>query len=229
MKPGPASRPLAPSGPDFEPMDRMMNFDKSSAMPARSRFPSAPRRAGGGLALFLAGMLASLSTGCSGGASLGNLFGDGAGKKTASVYYASQAGTKLYAKPSFTSAVIGSLSLHQKVVRSQLDHGFAYVEVVGSGKQGWVENAKLIWKIPATAPAAAASPAAPADGSDEGADQPVEAAAAESPDETAEQAPGNAETVPVENGRDSSPPQARPASGVEADPTDSDPSLFNPF
>ena len=71
------------------------------------------------------------------------------------VYYAGVEGLKVYSEPSATSKVAGALSLHEKVIRSRLDRGFAFVESTKSGVKGWVNNAQLTWRLP-TAPATAA-------------------------------------------------------------------------
>jgi len=64
-------------------------------------------------------------------------------------YYVGVDGLRLYQTPDVNSDVIARLRLHQKVMRSKLNKGYGFVTVVESGKQGWVDNAKLIWKLPA--------------------------------------------------------------------------------
>ena len=69
-------------------------------------------------------------------------------------YYAGVKGLTLYAQPSPDSEIVTRLRLHQKVLRTKLVRGYAYVTVVESGATGWVDNGKLIWKLPVkTAPA----------------------------------------------------------------------------
>lgn len=82
------------------------------------------------------------------------------------VYYTG-AELKVYSGPSASSKVVGELALHEKVTRSKLERGFAYVESGTSGLKGWVVNAQLIWRLPSegTAPGGAAAepePEAPA-------------------------------------------------------------------
>lgn len=60
-------------------------------------------------------------------------------------------GLALYTKPSVASPLIKRLSLHQKVLRSKLEKGYAYIRLPDTGEEGWVVNAKLIWKLPAKA------------------------------------------------------------------------------
>ncbi len=65
-------------------------------------------------------------------------------------FYVATAGLPLHAEPSFSSEQIGELDLHEAVDRDGLSSGFAHVTVVGSGKEGWVQNAKLTWRGPKT-------------------------------------------------------------------------------
>ena len=133
----------------------------------------------------------------------GNLFGgksDGSGKGT---FYASAAGLKLHAKPHSSSSAVGELSLHQKVYRSKVENGFAYVKVAATGQSGWVENAKLIWRLPSDKGTAAVS-------------------AAEPVADPASLQPSTAEQAPV--------PEIAPATSEEPNERQgADPSLFNPF
>jgi len=95
--------------------------------------------------------------------------GQGSAPKKPEVFYTAEAGVKLYAEPGFGSEELAELPRHQKLYRSEIDRGFAHVEVDGTGQRGWVENAPLIWKVttrdaaPATkAPATSApDPASP--------------------------------------------------------------------
>lgn len=74
-----------------------------------------------------------------------------------SVYYAASDGLVVHADASGGSAVVGRLPLYEKVVRTDQKNGYAYVTSDG-GLAGWVDNAQLIWRLPASAGA----PAAPA-------------------------------------------------------------------
>jgi len=67
---------------------------------------------------------------------------------TSSAYFVGVSGLKLWREPSAGSELITRLNLHEKVVRSKLDNGYAFVTVVQTGETGWVDNAKLIWKLP---------------------------------------------------------------------------------
>jgi hypothetical protein len=186
---------------------------------------------------------------------IGNLFGgaEPAPEQAAqSVYYTNVDGLKLYAEPRFSSAVVRTLPLHQKVYRDQLERGFAHVRVDGSRDQGWVDNAALTWRLPAS-PAKATSPKvqppAPA-----AAREPIPSDAT-SPDAAPEQEAAPIPSDPAASGRKatsaSSEPSAdadtadsaaapKPAEPVEksSEPTEAstedsaptvDPKLFDPF
>jgi SH3 domain-containing protein len=134
------------------------------------------------------------------------------------VYYAGVAGLTVYSEPSASSKVVGSLALHEKVTRSRLDHGYAYVESAKGGVKGWVSNAQLIWRLPA-----APTTAAPASGEAQP-EAPV-APAAEQPEEPV--AP-EATSTAVEPQ-----PTATPEPAVSRSPKPTPrgvaPSIFNPY
>jgi hypothetical protein len=56
--------------------------------------------------------------------------------------------------------ILTRLPIHTKLYRDDLQRGYAHVRVAPSGESGWVENARLIWRLPAQA--AQPQPAAPA-------------------------------------------------------------------
>src|SRR5437016_9258822 len=76
-------------------------------------------------------------------------------------FYARTEGLKVYSEPSASSKVVGALSLHEKVTRSRVERGYAYVESTKSGVRGWVDNAGLTWRSPTAPPAAASTPGEP--------------------------------------------------------------------
>jgi hypothetical protein len=76
------------------------------------------------------------------------------------VYFAAADGLALHADASGSSPVVGRLALHEKVVRTRLQSGYAYVESARGGAKGWVDNAQLVWRLPA-APAATETGGAP--------------------------------------------------------------------
>ncbi len=79
------------------------------------------------------------------------------------VYYAASAGLEVFSKPASSSKVVGRLYPYQRVTRSKIENGYAYVEADETAVKGWVDNAKLLWRIPAptanTPPAATPAPA----------------------------------------------------------------------
>ena len=128
------------------------------------------------------------------------------------VYYAGVEGLKVYSEASASSKVVGTLALYEKVTRTKLDRGYAYVESSKSAAKGWVNNAQLIWRVP-TAPTTG-TPAAVEE-------QPEEPAAltGEEP-----QAPATPEaTAPAA----APPPTATPV--PQATPRGAAPSIFNPY
>jgi len=58
-------------------------------------------------------------------------------------YYVGVDGLKLYGEPRFSKTHLTRLPLNQKVVRYKQERGFAYVQVVGTDRKGWVENSRL--------------------------------------------------------------------------------------
>jgi hypothetical protein len=94
------------------------------------------------------------------------------------VYYAGSEGLKVYNEPSTSSKVVGQLSLHEKVTRTKLERGFAFVESAKSATKGWVNNAQLLWRLP-RAPATGA----PAAAEPQPQEPAAEAPAAEAPQE----------------------------------------------
>jgi len=131
------------------------------------------------------------------------------------VYYAG-AELKVYSGPSTSSKVVGELAMHEKVTRSKLERGFAYVESATSDVKGWVVNAQLIWRLPSgagtTAPATSEpQPEAPAGEEPEAPEAPEATAAPLEPMATPTNTPVSAPPSP----------QATPR-GVA-------PSIFNPY
>jgi len=132
----------------------------------------------------------------------------------ARVYYARVDGLQVHSEPSASSAVIGTLALHERVTRSRVERGYAYV-TSASGLTGWVSNAQLIWRLPATgAPA-------PAEAAPE-ATEP-EAPEPEAPEPTAP-APEPPPTTTTTTTR-----APRPTTSSTIPPRGVPPSIFNPY
>ena len=129
------------------------------------------------------------------------------------VYYAGTEGLKVYSESSASSKVVGTLPLHEKVTRTKLDRGWAYVESTKSGVKGWVNNAQLIWRLPTTPTTVAPAP---------GEAQPEEPVAPTGEEPNAPVAPEA--TAPAAE----PPPTATPVPAA-ATPRGVAPSIFNPY
>jgi hypothetical protein len=187
------------------------------------------------LALCVVGIVATFATGCSSWKSRGEPLHSDDGEKAEGTYYTGQAGVKLYPTPSVSSSCIAVLPLHQKVHRSKLKQGFAYVEVVGSGQAGWVDNGKLIWRLPSSrpsqsGPSAKGGDAAPAPATSSEARVP--AATEESAAAPATSGEARAPAATEETSPEPTPPSVDqvPADTEQTEsPLGTDPSVFNPF
>lgn len=69
-------------------------------------------------------------------------------------YYASRPGMKVYSAPRRGSRVLATLTRHQKVLRSDVQRGYARIRTPDGRIQGWVDNGLLIWRLPASQPSA---------------------------------------------------------------------------
>ena len=182
-------------------------------------------------------VLAAVLAGCSAQKPFGRLFGgavesaEPAGAESEPTpYYAKVDGLKLYAEPRFSSAVVAVLPRGQKVYRYGVERGFARVTVDGSRQQGWIDNAQLIWRLPA--PRAATSDrrdAAPPP------DRPVELEQAPAPEIPAPTAPEPAAAEAPAAPPDAAQPQPAAADAAAKPPTAPtatpavNPALFDPF
>ena len=129
------------------------------------------------------------------------------GTTAARVYYARVDGLQVHSEPSASSTVIGTLALHEKVTRSRVERGYAYV-TSASGLTGWVSNAQLVWRLPTTAAPvpAEAAPEAP----EPEAPEPTAPAPEPPPTTTTTRAP-------------------RPTTSSTIPPRGVPPSIFNPY
>jgi hypothetical protein len=133
------------------------------------------------------------------------------------VYYAGVEGLKVYSEASAFSKVVGTLSLHEKVVRMNLERGYAFVESTKSEVKGWVDNAQLIWRLPAASGAGAPTNV-------EAQPEEPEAPAPEEPTPTA--AP---EPTPTAAVFPTIVPAPTPAPREMPTPRSVSPSIFNPY
>ncbi|HVO22213.1 MAG TPA: hypothetical protein VMW56_01145 [Candidatus Margulisiibacteriota bacterium] len=138
------------------------------------------------------------------------------------VYYAGIEGLKVYSEPSTSSKVVGALSLYEKVTRTRLERGYAYVESAKSAVQGWVNNAQLIWRLPAEP-----RPAAPAPG-ETPSEEPVTPTGEEPQAPAAPEATAPMEAPPTEPPPTATPVPAAPRSS-QPTPRGVAPSIFNPY
>ncbi|MBV5307082.1 MAG: hypothetical protein J0652_10350 [Desulfobulbaceae bacterium] len=86
--------------------------------------------------------------------------------QTGQVYYVITSGLPVYSTASASSKVLGHLDRYEKVTRTRLEKGYAYVTSKNGSLKGWVENSRLDWRVPpketptkAPADEAASSPA----------------------------------------------------------------------
>jgi hypothetical protein len=162
-------------------------------------------------AAFVVGLAAAIaSSGCAGvSPTLDRWLGRSPSAAGSSgVFYSAVDGLTVHARPARSSEVVGRLPLHERVVRSKLEGGYAYVRAGRSGLEGWVDNSRLLWRLPT----AGAPPAAAGEG------EPGPAAG-----EAAEAAPAASEP---------SAPAAQPAgepAKPPAEPSKPKPSVFDPF
>jgi hypothetical protein len=133
------------------------------------------------------------------------------------VYYAGMDGLKVYSEASTSSKVVGTLSLHEKVLRTSLERGYALIESEKSGLKGWVDNAQLVWRLPA---------ASGADGSTNVQTEPEEPQAP-APEEPTPTAP--AEPMPTAVVFPTMVPAPTAAPREQPTPRALSPSIFNPY
>ena len=128
-----------------------------------------------------------------------------------STYYAAVEGLTVYEEASESSKVVGHLALHERVARSKLERGYAYVSADKRGLKGWVDNSRLTWRV--TAPdksEAAKTPGAPVGaGEAAGQDHPTAAESAPTPTSTPETQTAPPQAVPP------TPPPTRKAAKPE--------------
>ncbi len=67
-------------------------------------------------------------------------------------YYASRPGMTVYSAPRRGSRALATLTLHQKVLRSHVQRGYARIRTRDGRIRGWVDNGLLIWRLPASKP-----------------------------------------------------------------------------
>jgi hypothetical protein len=154
-------------------------------------------------------LVVALVAGCSGTKPMSDWFGSDAksGTRGEEVFFAGVASLPVLAEPKGSAAVRGHLALNHKDFRTKLQSGYARVRAAKGGREGWVLNSRLLWKLPASeaakgAPVPAGGDAAePAGGevavsTDEAATSAPEAVAAPIEEEPAAEVPAPVEAAP---------------------------------
>lgn len=161
--------------------------------------------------------------------SVGGWLGEDSSASTreGSVYYAASDGLVVRDDASGSAKIVGRLALHEKVVRTKLQAGYAYV-VADRGLAGWVDNAQLIWRLPA-APSGAAAPPAATPPAGTGA-APAEEPAAESAPLTSPVPAATPEPVPTAQPTAVPTPEPAPApTSAPPTPRKARPEMFDPY
>jgi len=129
-------------------------------------------------------------------------------------YYIGESGVSLYPGPRAADAK-RALDPYEKVIRTRLQSGWAFVTVERTGEQGWVDNAKLIWRLPRTAARVPpdAAPTAPVQAMEQGRPVPDSGAAADSGQATGPVGGDADPAVPAVSPADT---DSRPASVLDA-------------
>jgi len=66
-----------------------------------------------------------------------------------SIYYVESEALPVYREPG--REVLMRLARNEKVLRSRVEKGWAFVRVESTGLEGWVDNSRLGWRVPAAA------------------------------------------------------------------------------
>lgn len=162
-----------------------------------------------GLLLFLAGC----STLEKGVGNIGSVFSsDNDSPAVEGVYYTGVPDLPLYQQPG--GVIAKRLPQYTKLNRMKIEKGYAHVRIASTGVTGWVENARLIWRLPQEKPAA---------GTEKPASQPAEASVSQQVSETPPPTPAQPAQTPVP----AAPAPPSPAN-TAAKPSVA-PSIFNPY
>jgi len=143
------------------------------------------------------------------------------------VYFAGEDGLEVYAEPSTRSSRVGQLALHDKVLRSEVSRGYARIRTPDDRIIGWVDNARLIWRLPEQAhsePASAVAPSASAPSEPATAPPPAPAVTGQTPE------PSIAPELTATPEAPATPETPAAVESPPAEPGDKhEPSVFNPF
>jgi len=147
-------------------------------------------------------------------------------------FYAKVDGLAVHEQPARTAKVVGKLALREKVVRTRLERGWAYVRAEKSGLAGWVDNAQLDWRL--AGGAAPADAAHPSDGAGAPAkpEEPAAPAGGAAGESAGEERAAPAEASPAAQESSAPTPTSTPATvdaPTAAKPTAAPASIFDPF
>jgi len=147
-----------------------------------------------------------------------------AAQRSNETFYAADAGLTVYAEPSRTAEIVGHLALHEEVSRNEIEHGYAHISA--SKIEGWVDNGRLLWRLPAEGAARPVAEPIPASGSSTDAPAAITASAA-------------AVATPTPTPPDLASPTASPTQPASPPPTDTatpgtalhqaPPEIFDPY
>jgi hypothetical protein len=104
-----------------------------------------------GIAIVIMAAMAMALTGCSTPKLVEDVFKkeQGTVRQDGQSYYVISAGLPVYAKASASSKVLGRLAKDEKVTRTRLEKGYAHIVTADGRLEGWVDNGRLDWRIPA--------------------------------------------------------------------------------
>jgi hypothetical protein len=148
------------------------------------------------------------------------------------VYFAGEDRLGVYAEASGRSAVVGHLALHEEVRRSEVSRGYARIRTPDDRVSGWVDNAKLIWRLPEAAPASDESTNARSPPATESPDLPAAARAPQPPVAVDAAAGAGATETPASTATEAPAPEAPEPStppSSESPAERPEPSVFDPF
>ncbi|WP_045223839.1 hypothetical protein [Methyloterricola oryzae] len=152
------------------------------------------------------------------------------------IYYASSAGLAVHSEASASSKTIGRLDQYERVIRTRLERGFAFISSQSGAVQGWVDNAQLIWRVPTRKPAPQpdSKAAAPSPGPEPVKAEEPAASPPPAPVVTETAPPPAATPAPVEPAATPEPAAVVPVSeppptASPAKPAKARPEMFNPF
>lgn len=168
------------------------------------------------------------------------------------IRFAADKGLAVHEEASGSSPTVGRLTLNEKVIRSRVNRGFAYVTAPASGLAGWADDSRLVRTLPNTAKSLSSAGTSPkprkkqAPAARTRTNAPTVATPAPKPATVKEVQPTDSPpplSTPVPEAAalplaaasqppsppPASTPSATPASAIEAAPAKAEPKMFDPF